>query len=44
MTDLVDSTVEYFIHWQRHEDQPGEVYDKEFIKEVFRPRVFRDTF
>ncbi|CAL5994040.1 Spastin [Hexamita inflata] len=44
MTDIVDSTVEYFIHWQRHEQPTGEVYDSDFVKELFRPKVFKDVF
>lgn len=44
MADLVDATIEYFIHWQRHEQKDGEVYDANFVKEMFRSRVFYDVY
>lgn len=44
MAELVDSTIEYFIHWQRHENKEGEIYDANFVKELYRSRVFYDVY
>lgn len=43
---IVDSTVEYFNRWQRHDpanlaEQP---YDADYLKELLRPGVFKDVY
>lgn len=44
--DIVDTTVEYFNRWQRHDpanlaEQP---YDIEYLKESLRPQILKDVY
>lgn len=44
--DIVDTTVEYFNRWQRHDpanlaEQP---YDVEYLKETLRPQILKDVY
>lgn len=51
---LVDAAIEYFVRWQRTESEAGETnpsgvdseppYNADYVKELYRPKVYEKVF